>query len=984
MKSILIVSLLTIALFVFLLCRYLLPDVTRLLFAHGTKLWGGRSASIRFHSEIIATLVISILIASAAVLFKGCMAAIVAWMTASDIVEFSTVLRGTYSFTTDIQHPIHNMTMFFVAPLLKMLTTIVFLKMMNYYMVQVHHCYQDLYNSSDEFYFSAIGILWIISVEIFWHAQHIHLLNLTANIAYTMLDKLAYIVFFLSLFWVKLSVQNSRKLSHSIDKYLTTNTLERIIMRPVWMIVTSYIVVLLMSVPNFLGLQWLRRDILLLALFLAVAGVTFVMMKLLFSRAWNFMSAIIFDVHCDALKDNADQSDRLQRMMRLFTIGMATIMVIFSFFFIKPAFMFLCLVIAFWALALLAIGVAYLLTYVVGDFLRRIIGHNDSSYFEADDIATYLKSVCLSLSKSLQFVLPMALLSFLLITILPKTLPELAMNSSVVDGNGDVLYIDESQDYYVPLHIDEIPDFLKKSLVFQEDRSFFNQSSFLPNRSNWHGLSIGFLKGRGGSNINCQLVKNYTFLSSSGYPKDISRKACDMIGAYMLSLTMSAEEILEKYVNIASFHGARGFRGLNAASLYAFGKPVAKLNELQQLYLVSTLPRSNYLQDLSIGSISYKNIHTDQNGIAKQILVKKAKKMRNNNGISQKDYNKLLAADLDFTNCKYRSGISTGTRILLAGMTENGRHDSHITLTTERAINTAFEKFRASRIYRKNGSELQTAALVVDVKTGHLLGHFTTGVVDYTQYRNGFPIGSLSKPAIILEMLALGGSRNLTLYDGQVGNRQTPRNAEGTWSNRYVNITEMLSHSLNAPFVNIRDIMNAKTVFTRVESSYSQMGINSDETDLSLCNDIYNYPLGNRLITMMEVAELYQTIMNGGLHIPITIMSDEQVAPRQIYDPQNIRIVKDALKETVLNGTMKSYNTILPQHKTFYSKTGTSSRQKDGWCVLSDGNVLIITWASYARQNGDNMKLGTESLYGSSTAGLFSVLIYKELQKNNN
>ena len=174
----------------------------------------------------------------------------------------------------------------------------------------------------------------------------------------------------------------------------------------------------------------------------------------------------------------------------------------------------------------------------------------------------------------------------MLITAFPKKLSKIEMNDSVVDPDGGVLYIDNRSDYYVPIHADEIPEFMKKMIVNQEDKFFFSQNSLFPNRSNWHGISFGFLKGRGGSNINCQVIKNYAFLAASGYPKDMSRKCCDLVAGYQLSLVENEDAILERYVNVASFHGARGFRGVNAASLYAFGKPVGQLNELQQLYLV--------------------------------------------------------------------------------------------------------------------------------------------------------------------------------------------------------------------------------------------------------------------------------------------------------------------------------------------------------------------------------------------------------------
>ena len=159
------------------------------------------------------------------------------------------------------------------------------------------------------------------------------------------------------------------------------------------------------------------------------------------------------------------------------------------------------------------------------------------------------------------------------------------------------------------------------------------------------------------------------------------------------------------------------------------------------------------------------------------------------------------------------------------------------------------------------------------------------------------------------------------------------------------------------------------------------MGIDADE---ALCEDTYNYPLGNRQMTVMEVANLYQTLINDGVHIPLRMLeTGDNLQAERIYDAGHVAVVKNALSQTVVSGTMRTYRNQLPQGVTFYSKTGTSSHQKDGWNILSDGNILIVTWASYGRLNGDQLKLGTEPLYGASTAGLFSVLAYNELNNNH-
>ena len=81
------------------------------------------------------------------------------------------------------------------------------------------------------------------------------------------------------------------------------------------------------------------------------------------------------------------------------------------------------------------------------------------------------------------------------------------------------------------------------------------------------------------------------------------------------------------------------------------------------------------------------------------------------------------------------------------------------------------------------------------------------------------------------------------------------------------------------------------------------------------------------------------------------------------------------------NGTLHKYKKDLPQGRDYFGKTGTSTRQRDGWTVLCDGDRVVVCWASYGRKRGDHISLGVEPLWGGNTAGLFATLIYNELNR---
>lgn len=217
------------------------------------------------------------------------------------------------------------------------------------------------------------------------------------------------------------------------------------------------------------------------------------------------------------------------------------------------------------------------LSYLVATFAK-----NDTATPPIEKCFAYMGWVLTSLPKALMASATVVVLAFMVTTCFPKELKtnDIFCNNSIVDAHGNWLYIDEEHDYYyAPVQYDELPEFFKRALVYQEDRCFFHQNELLPNTSNWHGVSLSVFRGRGGSNLNAQLVKNITYIDADGFPRDLSRKLSEMVAGYMISQEETPERSIEMYCNVAAVHGTfAGFRGLNAASLYAFSKPIGQLN----------------------------------------------------------------------------------------------------------------------------------------------------------------------------------------------------------------------------------------------------------------------------------------------------------------------------------------------------------------------------------------------------------------------
>lgn len=990
MVSIFIITLIAFVLFLLLTGFFVMRDFSRMWLRHSATAFLGKQG-VNYYSELAATLVVVFIMAIATAVFKGAATILVAMATTDDIATFTTALRGTFSsYTTELQNPKNHILLFLLNPALKMLTVLTLMGGIRFFFARINKkAGGDCFNEADVLYFSSLGVLFLIAVEILCHIQDVKLANMAGNIAYILLDRFAYILIFLTLEEVMMLRSNKNQLVETIDKYLVTNHIERKTMLSGWkQLVLAYVLCLSMALPGYLGFQWIRDNITLMTVFIVVLGIALFVMKKVFSDAWNLMGTVMFASAIDMPMDDASFSNKARRsdIIGLFATG--ALLVAFGIAYPKQLFMLLLIMAV--AVCLMAFGVVaiYFLTMGICSLIACIT-RRDASTSSAENCFTYMGWVLPSLPKAIALPAVVVTLAFMAMTCFPKDIncDNIYPNCSIVDTNGNWLYIDQEHDhYYAPVQYVELPEFFKKALVYQEDRCFFQQNELLPNTSNWHGVSLSVFRGRGGSNLNAQLVKNITYIDADGFPRDMSRKLSEMVSGYMVSQRETPEHIMELYVNVASFHGTfAGFRGLNAASLYAFGKPIDQLSQLSQLYIVNTLPRSIFVKGEN-ASIAYNVVQNDSTGLVKKALLNKAQRWYDEGLVSKKELNTLKRQDLAFTNCRYNSNIPTATRLRFERTRSvPGRHLSYITLENEQAMTRAYNGLRNSSVFRKNGAELEVVSIVVDVHNGHVIAHYSSGMIDYADYRDGFAIGSLGKPFVVTQLLEMGASPNFTLYDGPKNGRKTPKNANHGFSKRYVTITEALSKSLNAPFVNLQDLnLNPRQVFLRNEDSYRKMGIRSEQRHVEMCEDTYNYPLGLRQMYVTEVAQAFQTLMNDGICYPLREFDlSESIVPIRIYEAKNVDVVKQALSQTVKSGTMKAYRNNLPEGRTYYAKTGTSTRQQYGWAVISDGNLLVVSLASYGRNNGDNMTLGVEPLYGGSTAGLMSVLVYNEINKTH-
>src|SRR5215831_7916320 len=199
----------------------------------------------------------------------------------------------------------------------------------------------------------------------------------------------------------------------------------------------------------------------------------------------------------------------------------------------------------------------------------------------------------------------------------------------VLDGKGGTFaHVFEPRNRRVWIPLAKIPDVVQKAFIAAEDRRFFEH----------HGVDergiirafIGNLGGsgrpQGGSTITQQVVKNLLVGDDVTY----ERKIREMIVASRVESTLSKQEILELYLNLAYL--GRGAWGVEMAARSYFGKSAQDLTLAEGAMLAGLLKGPSFFNP---------DRHPDR---AKERLAYVLGRMKEDGVISAEDKDKALAS----------------------------------------------------------------------------------------------------------------------------------------------------------------------------------------------------------------------------------------------------------------------------------------------------------------------------------------------------
>ena len=277
------------------------------------------------------------------------------------------------------------------------------------------------------------------------------------------------------------------------------------------------------------------------------------------------------------------------------------------------------------------------------------------------------------------------------------------------------------------------------------------------------------------------------------------------------------------------------------------------------------------------------------------------------------------------------------------------------------------------QLEKRAGKGLESAMVIVDRQSGEIramIGGSRTGFDGFNRAINAKrPIGSLVKPAIYLSALDNPDKFTLatTLDDkpislkGSKGTTWTPRNYDRKFRGQ-VPLYYALSRSLNVPTVNLGLMVG----LSKVSDTLVKLGVDAQEI-----NQVPSMLLGSISLSPYQVAQMYQTLGNGGRKSPLTALKAVvNTEGELLYEnfPRSSRVVSEqaswltiyGMKKTVSEGTARFLNSKY-SWAALAGKTGTSNDSRDSWYAGIDGREVAITWLG-----GDDNK--PMKLTGSSGA----------------
>ena len=584
---------------------------------------------------------------------------------------------------------------------------------------------------------------------------------------------------------------------------------------------------------------------------------------------------------------------------------------------------------------------------------------------------------------------------------LVKQVKNISSISEIVYADGSVIASIESDLLRTSVSSEEISDNLKKAIIATEDEHFLEHKGVVPKaviRATL-GTFAGLGSSSGGSTLTQQLIKQQVV----GDAPTLARKATEIVDALALERSMSKDEILTTYLNVAPFgrnHKGQNIAGAQQAAEGIFGIDANKLSIPQAAFLAG-LPQS------PITYSPYENTGELKSDADLELGLKRAKdvlyNMYRTGALTKEEYDQYKDYNLkqDFLpsgtvnavsrDYLYFTAMSEATDRMYDYLVQQDNVSSQelkneaiqkayheraeqelsnggykITTTINKKIHNAMQNAVANygRLVDDSTGQPEVGNVLMDNKTGAVLGF--VGGRNYQTNQNNHAFDTKRSPASTTKPLLAYG---IAIDQGLMGSASILSNYPTKFSNgnpiMYVNspgtgmmtLGEALNYSWNIPAYWTYRMLREKGV--DVKGYMEKMGYEIPEYGIE------SLPMGGGIeVTVAQHTNGYQTIANNGVyhqkHVISKIESSDgrviyefQDKPVQVYSKATATIMQSLLREVISSRITSSFQTDLASINSslaradWIGKTGTTNEDENMWLMLSTPRLTLGGWLGH-------------------------------------
>lgn len=495
--------------------------------------------------------------------------------------------------------------------------------------------------------------------------------------------------------------------------------------------------------------------------------------------------------------------------------------------------------------------------------------------------------------------------------------------------------------YFQPVDIDNVSPYFVLAVLAAEDKRFFEHGGVdlkAIARAMWQNISGGKIVS-GASTITQQLVS-----ASNPKNKNIISKIRQAAGAFKLEKEMSKRQILQAYFNTVNLGG--NIYGVETAARIYFNSRACALSLSQAAFLAGIIksparynPRKNFpaalkRRDAVLGLMYENGFINDE--LYKTALGEKIELTSNPPAFTAPHYSEFIAAKVPDCKGEIQTTIDGNIQSFIEGL-----------------LPSYLEKLKTHRV-------TNAAVVVLDNASGDILAF--AGSADYFNAdAQGFVNGAvaLRQPGSALKPFVYAAAfENGYLPSDKINDEDTffkggfrPRNYDEGFHGS-VSLRHALACSYNIPAAALTDALSAgKVLDTLRKCGFISLTKTAQEYGLGIS-------LGNGEVTLLELANAYRVLANGGEWSPLRyalnpLISQEGKA-RRVFSEESAFMVTNILSDNNARSPAFGFNSPLNLPFAFAAKTGTSKDYRDNIAAGYNRRFTAAVWVG--NFNGESMR----------------------------